>query len=406
MPSMDSPLPEPHSNFKIAVVGSGPAGLMAATHLSADSGNEVHLFEKRSGLGRKLLIAGSSGLNISHHLEAEAFAKHYEGFTRATWKDTLADFGTTHWIQFIEHELGLETFLGTSDRYFVREMKASQLLKKWTELLRSRGVQIHSTQELVDFSSEREGISLTFNEGPAKRFASAIFALGGASWETETPAWAELFRGKGIGMVPFSPRNVGYTVDWKPALLAEAEGKPLKKIRFESTQGSKSGELVITEYGLEGTPVYFYGETGQCFIDLKPDLTLDQVTDKLKQVRENLSPIRRAKQKLALSEAALALLFHHLPNEDRADLDRFARAVKRFPITLGSPRPLSEAISSSGGVALSELTPDLELKKFPGVYCGGEMLDWHAPTGGFLIQACVSMGTRIAKAVSHSARRI
>lgn len=395
-------MPAPHTS--IAIVGTGPAGLMAATRLSTRSNCTVHLYEKRTGLGRKLLIAGSSGLNISHSLPILEFAEQYRGWNAKHWKDLLTEFGTREWIDFIEKELGLETFLGTSDRYFVREMKASGLLKKWVQLLESRGVVIHPDHELIDFSSSLTLEFKTQGRSIEATHDAVVLALGGGSWEDETPAWLELLRRKGLQTEAFSASNVGFEVRWKPGFLAEAEGKPLKKIRFESKRGKKDGELVVTRYGLEGTPIYFWGETGECFIDLKPDLTEGQILERLSSVKENLAPLRRVKQKLALCEASQALLFHHLAPADKLDLKKLVARIKHFPLRLEGPRPLSEAISSRGGLALSEVSEHYELKKFPGIYCAGEMLAWDAPTGGFLIQAAVSMGSRVGEKLQFTRR--
>jgi len=389
---------------RIAIVGSGPAGLMAATQLALSPKSaelEIYLFEKRSGFGRKLLIAGSSGLNISHEHSMQDFSDHYEGWTPEFWKKLLQSYGPKDWIEFIEKKLGMETFLGTSQRYFVKEMKASNLLKKWTALLETHGVHFHSQSELSDFSIQNEKILLTFNQDPTlhETFDRVAFFLGGGSWEDEEPKWVELFRQKEISFIPFEPSNVGYEVNWNEKFLAEAEGKPLKKIELETSRGKKMGELVVTRYGLEGTPIYFCGTPGIAYLDLKPDLTLEQITAKLSQVKENLSPMRRVKHYLGLSEAAESLLFHHTSPEIKTDLQKLITTIKRFPLTLQKPRPLSESISSKGGVSLDEVTPSLELARFPGIYCGGEMLDWDAPTGGFLIQASVSQGAAVAKSL-------
>ena len=385
---------------KVAIVGSGPAGLMAASQLAKNPAFEIHLFERRSGLGRKLLIAGSSGLNISHHLSDEDFAAHYEGWGKSYWENLFQSFGPKEWIGFIEKELGLETFLGTSDRYFVREMKASSLLKKWTDDLKSRGVVVHPEHELTDFETTHGQVLLSFNrESERWSFEKAAFFLGGGSWEEVQPPWVELFKRKGISFEEFSPSNVGYEIAWSHEFLKEAEGKPLKKVKMQSSRGQKLGELVVTSYGLEGTPVYFLGHVGTAYLDLKPDLTLAQIQKRLNDVTENFSPIRRVKQKLDLCEASLALLFHHTPPGIKNDLVLISERIKMFPIELLRPRPLLEAISSKGGVVLGGLSLDLELKAFPGIYCGGEMLDWDAPTGGFLIQACVSQGAYVATAI-------
>ncbi len=386
--------------MRIAVVGSGPAGLMAASRALQGTGNRVTVFERRAGLGRKLLVAGSSGLNISHRLAPAEFARHYEGWDEKFWARLLRDFGTAEWISFIEKELDLETFVGSSERYFVREMKASNLLRRWTQRLESQGAVFRTRSELTDFARQAdETIRLSFS-GESEEFDRVVFALGGGSWEEELPRWPELFRRKGIEVIPFSPANCGYEVAWSPEFLAEAEGKPLKKIVLETSRGKKGGELVVTKYGLEGTPVYFLGTPGTAYLDLKPDLTEDAVRERLDSVRENRAPLRRAKQKLALGEASLALLFHHLSERERATTAALAEKIKRFPITFGKARPLAEAISSRGGVALGEVSENLELGKFPGIACVGEMLAWHAPTGGFLIQAAVSMGARAGGALA------
>ena len=392
--------------MKVAVIGSGPAGLMAAAIASA-KGAEVHVFERRAALGRKLLIAGSSGLNISHHLPRSEFLKHYKGFDSAFWDQLLAEYSVDDWVSFIETELKLETFIGTSDRYFVREMKASNLLKRWQELLLAQKVIFHPGHELFNFSRSDAGVDLQFSllKHPdtleTHHFDRAGFFFGGGSWEDVPPTWPGLLARKGLEVLPLTARNVGYEVEWPKDFVREAQGLPLKKINFMTAKGSKLGELMVTEYGLEGTPIYFHGQVGTVFIDLKPDFTHAQIREKLLEVRENLSPLRRVKKRLALGPAALALIFHLAPAEVKADLDLLIAFIKAVPVELLRPRPLLEAISSAGGLSLDEVTSNLELKNFPGIYCGGEMLDWHSPTGGFLIQACVSQGARIGRELSR-----
>lgn len=393
---------------RVAIIGSGPTGLIAASLLSVDPRFEIDLYERRSGFGRKLLVAGSSGLNISHHLPPDTFAAQYLGSSPEFWKSLLKDFGREDWIHFLENDLGMETFLGTSDRYFVKEMKASNLLTRWKKKLEASKVSFHTNSELTDFetlknpSAGRLEFKLRFGEAYAT-FDKVIFALGGGSWENAPPIWPTLFRRKGFQVHPFEPANTGYSVEWKEAFLKEAEGKPLKKIRFGNQNGEKLGELVVTHYGLEGTPVYFLGTSGPAWIDLKPDLTEAAIRARLESVRENLAPIRRVKKNLELCEAAQALLFHHLSETERKDLPTLVARIKKFPLTLGLPRPLSESISSRGGLDFESVAPTLELRDLPGAYAGGEMLDWHAPTGGFLIQATVSMGARIAASLRAKA---
>lgn len=376
---------------------------MAATCLANHPKFQVHLFEKRKGLGRKLLIAGSSGLNISHQLDAKTFAAHYQGFDHSFWLSLFENFGVKDWLSFIEKELKLETFLGTSDRYFVREMKAASLLKNWTEYLERKGVMIHSNHELNQINVLPSKVELSFeSESSPQVFDQVALFLGGGSWESETPRWPEVLRKIGIEVLPFQASNVGYEVAWSAKFLAEAEGQPLKKIVFRSQKGTKAGELMVTRYGLEGTPIYFFGTKGPAEIDLLPDFTEAQILERLKQVKENMLPLRRAKQKLPLSEAALALLFHHSSKDEIESVEKLAKRLKTFPVKLMGPRPLEEAISSQGGAALSALDSSLQFKKAPRIYAGGEMLAWDAPTGGFLIQASVSQGAWVARKIAES----
>jgi hypothetical protein len=388
-------------SFTAAVIGSGPAGLMAADRLSR-LGAQVTLFEKRKGLGRKLLVAGSSGLNITYDCSDAEFANFYEG-PSGHFKKLFQEFGSRHWLQFIEKELSIPTFKGTSRRYFVEGMKASVLLKNWTERLKRLGVEIVSDHELMDFERLETGqIRLLFNHGTSESnstrtprdFDTVVLALGGGSWEpNEKPLrWIEILKRKGLAFKNFESANCGYEIDWPAKLLEEAEGQPIKNIVLTSAKGKRSGELVITRYGIEGTPVYFAGLSGTVYLDLKPEMDAASLFQRLSAGKENLSPIRRVKKHLRLSDGAQALVFHMLPQETRQDLKKLAAALKRFPLVLKRPRPLEEAISSSGGLSFSELDERLMLKRFPGVFAAGEMLDWHAPTGGFLIQGSVSQG--------------
>lgn len=379
-------------NGKVAVVGSGPAGLMAATRLNR-MGCNVTLFEKRSGLGRKLLIAGSSGLNITFDAPLAEFSKAY-GESEIHFQKILKSFSPQDWRDFIENELKIPTFLGTSRRYFVDGMKASVMLKKWTEKLTSQGVNIITARELSGFELKDGAIDLFLSDPTPHRFDALCLALGGGSWEPhENPLrWIGIFKKNGIQFFPFESGNSGFEVEWPQALLKEAEGKPIKNLILSTSKGSRAGELVITRYGLEGTPIYAVGMPGVAYLDLKPELGLPEILTKLNSGRENLNPIRRVNKFLKLSDGATALIFHMTPPEIRADIKKIAARIKKFPITLKHPRPLAEAISSHGGVSWGELDHALMLKRFPGVFLAGEMINWHATTGGFLIQGAVSQG--------------
>lgn len=386
-----------HSS-KAAVIGSGPAGLMAADVL-ASAGVHVTLFEKRKGLGRKLLIAGSSGLNISCDCPLTEFHLNYTG-PRRHFEGLFQDYSPQDWIQFIENELGIATFKGTSGRYFVEGMKASQLLKAWTQRLKGLGVEILADQEWSGLEFLSGGLHrFHFGENPVRYFGTACLALGGGSYEPhEIPLrWPGILKKQGLELNEFRPANAGFEVDWPAGLLAEAEGKPIKNLVLTSSKGTRSGELVITRYGLEGTPIYFSGVQGTVYLDLKPGLTVEAILQRVSAGKENLSPIRRIKKYLRLSEGAEALVFHLMPQGIRADLKKVVAYLKRFPVELKQPRPLEEAISSSGGLSWNEVDQSLMLRKLPGLFAAGEMLDWDAPTGGFLIQGSVSQGHFVGK---------
>lgn len=366
----------------------------------AMAGHAVTLFEKRKGLSWKLYIAGGSGLNISNGLPLDFFARHYTG-PAEHWTACLTEFGPKEWIAFIEEKLGIGTFLGTSQRYFVETMHAALLVRNWKRRLEELGVSIRLNTEIKDFQAADEGSWELI--GPSEKlgsFDAVIFALGGGSYEKDAPTWPGMLTSKGLSFTDFAPSNTGFEVKWPEAFLKEAEGQPIKNILLKSPRGERKGDLVITEYGLEGTPIYFSGISGVVHLDLKPDLTVEQIMDRLQKTRENLSPMRRAQKFLQLSPGSKALLFHMTDPETARDLFALARIIKHFPIQLEQPRPLLESISSSGGLRWENLDANLMLKGYPQVYCAGEMLDWDAPTGGFLIQACISQGHWISQHLS------
>lgn len=353
---------------------------------------EIHLLERRASLGRKLLIAGSSGLNITHeHPTLEEFAAQYSQPKKIL--PLLQAFTPKDWCEWIEKNLEINTFLGTSRRYFIEEKKAARFLKNWEERLRSMGVEIKLQTEW------RYDSTLSSN-GNSNDTELTLLTMGGGSWEDRSlSVYTELRDRMGISIADFESSNCGYQVKWKDAFLAEAEGKPLKSIAFTTSRGTLKGELLITKYGLEGTPVYSLGTTGKAVLDLKPAWTEAQIVERLSNVKENLNLMRRVQKKLGLCDAALALWFHHAPAGIKTP-EEAAQYLKNFEIKLEGPQPLQEAISSRGGVKWSELTHAWALKKFPGIFCAGEMVDWDAPTGGYLLQACVSSSRFVADQIA------
>lgn len=257
-------------------------------------------------------------------------------------------------------------------------MKASGLLRAWLSALDSQGVVFHYGAQWRGLERSSDGtLNLAFSSGMKRDFSAVVLAMGGASWLAagDELRWPKILAELGLRVTPFRAANCGFAVNWKPGFLAEAEQRPLKNVIFSSPRGGKKGDVLITPYGLEGTPIYACGETGLCSIDLKPDLTETQIIERLNSAKENLSPMRRIRQTLNLSRVALALLYHHSPGELPSGITQLAKMIKAFPLELECPRPLSEAISSAGGVALTEIDDDFQLRRLSGVYAVGEMLD-------------------------------
>jgi uncharacterized flavoprotein (TIGR03862 family) len=387
----------------VVVVGGGPAGLRAAEVAQA-VGAQVTVCDAQRSVGRKFLVAGRGGLNLTHGEPVENFPARY-GDEPERWRDLLSEFGPAE-LRVWAAELGVETYVGTSGRVFPRGQKAAGLLRGWVRRLRTSGVQFRTGARLVNLIRGENGLGVEF-KADGGTFAlpadAVVLALGGASWpETGSDGkWPEILAGHGIEITPWQPANCGWNVNWSPELLARAEGLPLKNLTIRAGDESVSGELLITRHGLEGGAIYRVGRTLRSMnaprlaIDFKPQLTAEQMRERVANVQERAGWFRAWK----LSVGAIALLETMSP-DGRADCEGVIARVKAFTVDLVSPRPIAEAISSAGGVPWRELDDSLMLRKLPGVFVAGEMIDWEAPTGGYLLQGCFATASRAGHAAA------
>lgn len=395
------------------VVGAGPAGLSAAEVLSG-AGWAVAIVEALASPARKFLRAGVGGLNLTHSQPNEAFLDAY-GPHRARLEPFLRCFGPAE-VRNWAAGLGIPLFTGTSGRVFPEGMGAGPLLDAWVNRLGRQGVVLDTSTRWTGWAGPT-ALSVTGPGGPAVREADAVvLALGGPTWPAlgTGGAWVPLLEERGVGLSPWKPANVGFTVGWTPVFRDKYAGQPLKEtvLTFDDGRGTpfcRKGELMVTPGGLEGGPVYAAGarlrdalETGATTIhlDLVPGRDAGRVFADLSRPREGRSLATHLQKTLGLTGAKVGLLREVLKPGSPDGPDRVARLLKALPITLTGTRPLTEAISAAGGVRWDEVTPGLGLIRSPGVWCAGEMLDWEAPTGGYLLTACLSLGRAAGAAIA------
>jgi len=408
MTNAPSPLRPP---FHAAIIGGGPAGLMAAEALTA-RGFKVDLYDAMPSLGRKFLMAGKSGLNLTHAEPFDAFLTRF-GITGKRLSPMLRAFppGT---IQAWAKGLGIETFVGSSRRVFPKDFKAAPLLRAWLRRLRANGLTVHTRHKWTGWNADG-ALTFTTPAGEVTINAEAtVLALGGASWPKlgSDAAWVPLLEERGVTLRPLMPANCGFDVDWSAHILEHFEGQPVKNARLKFHGETASGEFVITKTGIEGGPVYALSSKllraitskGQATvtIDLTPDLSLETVTQRLSRPRDKKTMATHLKRTLHISGVKAGLLREGTDKDTFADPAKLAATIKALPITLLRPRPIAEAISCSGGVRWDQMDDGLQLKALPGVYVAGEMLDWDAPTGGYLLSACMATGHWAGEAVAEA----
>ncbi len=397
-------------SHRIAIVGGGPAGLIAAEHL-AGRGHAVTLYDRMPSLGRKFLLAGRGGLNLTHSEPLDAFLARYreaapalDPMIHAFPPDALRD-----WC----HGLGEETFVGSSGRVFPRSFKASPLLRAWLRRLGALGVGFQPGHQWTGWADDGS-IRFATDRGEVTVSADAVLlALGGASWPRlgSDGGWVPLLEGRGVAVGPLRPSNVGVEVPWSEVLRARFAGMPLKRIALSAGDERARGEAVITDVGLEGGAVYALSAPIRAaidrdgfttlHIDLRPDLAEAAIAAKLTAARKGESFGNRLRKQLALPPVAAALLQEADREAPRFAPERLAALVKAVPLTVTGLRPIDRAISSAGGVRWSALDANLMLRRVPGVFCAGEMLDWEAPTGGYLLQGCFASGLAAARGMEQ-----
>ncbi|PKR29448.1 flavoprotein [Stutzerimonas stutzeri] len=401
-------MPQPASSFRVAIIGGGPAGLMAAEVLG-QAGVSVDLYDAMPSVGRKFLLAGVGGMNITHAEDYSAFVSRYG--ERAGELRPLLDAFTPAALREWIHGLGIDTFVGSSGRVFPTDMKAAPLLRAWLKRLRENGVHIHTRQRWLGWD-EHGALRIAGPQGESLIDAHAtLLALGGGSWARlgSDGAWVPLLAARGIAIAPLQPANCGFEVEgWSAHLRDKFAGAPLKTVSL-ALPGSarRKGEFVLTATGIEGSLVYALSApireainrdgAATVLLDLLPDCTLAQVASALARPRGSQSMAKHMRRQLKLDGVKAALLRELTDAASFQDPQTLATAIKALPIRLVRPRPLDEAISSAGGVPFEALDANLMLQQVPGVFCAGEMLDWEAPTGGYLLTACFASGRAAAE---------
>jgi len=384
-----------------AIIGGGPAGLMAAEIISAH-GVKVEVFDSMPSVGRKFLMAGKSGLNITHSDPFDLFVSKF-GMHRGKIEPLLKNFGPNELLDWV-HSLGIETFIGTSGRVFPAGMKASPLLRAWLSRLNASGVTLNLRHKWTGFLPDnslrflKPGGELTIKPD------AVVLALGGGSWSRlgSDGGWVPWLKQAGAEVKPLVPSNCGFDVQWSEHFCEKYEGYPVKSVILSFGRFRQKGEFIITKEGVEGSLVYAasamlrdeISANGKAImlLDLKPERTLAWLKENLSRPRGKRSLSSHLDRTLGIKGVKAGLLREFVSRDDFEDTERLAGLIKALPVPLVAPRPLDESISSAGGVTFESLNENLMLRTMPGVFCAGEMLDWEAPTGGYLLTACFSSG--------------
>jgi uncharacterized flavoprotein (TIGR03862 family) len=400
---------------KIAVVGGGPAGLMAAEVMSAQ-GMEVHLYDAMPSVGRKFLLAGRGGLNLTHSEPFDSFAGRF-GERRAQIEPLLRAFGPEQLREWV-HGLGIETFVGTSGRVFPTDMKAAPLLRAWMHRLRAAGVRFHMRHRWLGWSGAASPPTALRFATPAGEIevqaAAVVLALGGASWSRlgSDGAWVPWIGERGVAVAPLAPANCGFDAIWTTHFAERFAGMPFKSVAISFTDArgrrfARKGEFVATATGVEGSLIYAASAllrdeiaaqgSATLLLDLLPDRSAEQVRAAVLHPRGARSLASHLKSRLGLEGIKTGVLHEVLTREQMHAPEKLAETIKAVPLRLLAPRPIDEAISTAGGVRFEALDAHLMGKALPGVFFAGEMLDWEGPTGGYLLTAAMASGVAAAR---------
>lgn len=398
------------SSSRIAVIGGGPAGLAAAEVLSG-AGLRIDLFDAMPSLGRKFLMAGRGGLNLTHSEPLADFLGRYG--LRSAELAPMVNACPPQSLQDWAEGLGIQTFVGSSGRVFPREMKAAPLLRAWLHRLREAGVSIHVRHRWLGWTADGSLRFATPAGETTLRPAATLLALGGGSWARlgSDAAWMPWLEAKGIALAPLKPANCGFEVAWSDFLRQRFAGEPLKNVAASCTDDAgnllrRQGEFVISKHGVEGSLIYALSAplrdallrdgTATLTLDLLPDRPAERVLAEVAHPRGARSLASHLQGRLGLGGVKLALLHEVLGKAGMQDAHKLAATIKALPLTLTATRPIDEAISTAGGVCFEVLDTNLMLKAMPGTFCAGEMLDWEAPTGGYLLTGCIASGQHAA----------
>ncbi|MFA7293455.1 MAG: TIGR03862 family flavoprotein [Rhodocyclaceae bacterium] len=407
-----SPVPLPLAST-VAVIGGGPAGLMAAETLSL-GGAQVDVYDAMPSLGRKFLLAGIGGLNLTHSEAYETFCSRY-GERQPQLQAMLDQFPPNALRDWV-HGLGIETFVGSSGRVFPLEKKAAPLLRAWLHRLRSKGVRLHARHRWLGWNDDGSLRLATPAGECAIRPQATVLALGGASWPQlgSDGAWLPWLQARGVEIAPLQSANCGFEVAWSTHLREKFAGTPLKSVTlsFTDAQGhseQRQGEMLISAAGVEGSLIYAFSRplrehinahgSATFTLDLAPGRDAARVLAEVSHPRGSRSMSSHLQSRVGITGVKAALLHEALSKTQFADPATLAATIKALPITVRAPRPLAEAISTAGGVRFDSLDQQHMLSALPGVFCAGEMLDWEAPTGGYLLTACFASGRAAANGV-------